>query len=101
LFAESSRYNGAPEAERLLISQVALCWLRLNLVEHGCTSNTSDEHSLTIGIYWEKRLTAVQKRYTRAVESLAKGRACARALGKVSPRRINHDCPEKYRAESA
>ena len=72
-------FNDAPEAEKLLISHVALCWLRLNLVEHGYTSNTSGEHSLTIGIYWEKRLTAAQKRYTRAVESLAKVRALTAA----------------------
>ncbi len=44
---------------------VSLCWLRLNFVEHGYTSATSGEHSLKVGIYWEKRLTAAQKRYTR------------------------------------
>jgi hypothetical protein len=72
-------YNDAPEAEQLLISHVALCWLRLNLVEHGYTSNTSGEHTLTAGIYWEKRLTAAQRRYTRAVETLAKVRALTAA----------------------
>ena len=72
-------YNDAPEAEQLLIAHVALCWLRLNLVEHGYTSNTGGEHTLTAGIYWEKRLTAAQKRYTRAVETLAKVRALTAA----------------------
>ncbi len=72
-------YNNAPEAEQLLIAHVALCWLRLNLVEHGYTSNTSGEHTLTAGIYWEKRLTAAQRRYTRAVETLAKVQALTAA----------------------
>jgi hypothetical protein len=79
-------FNDAPEAERLLISHVALCWLRLNLVENGYTSNTSGEHSLTIGIYWEKRLTAAQKRYTRAVETLTKVRALTAATRLIESR---------------
>jgi hypothetical protein len=69
----------APATEQLLISHVALCWLRLNMVEHGYTSNTSGEHSLKSGIYWEKRLTAAQRRYTRAVETLAKVRTLTAA----------------------
>jgi len=72
-------FDDAPEAEKLLISHVALCWLRLNLVEHGYTSNTSGEHTLTAGVYWEKRLTAAQRRYTRAVETLAKVRTLTAA----------------------
>jgi len=72
-------FDGAPEVEKQLISHVALCWLRLNLVEHSYTSNTSGEHTLTAGIYWEKRLTAAQRRYTRAVETLSKVRALTAA----------------------
>ncbi len=79
-------FKDAPEAEQLLISHVALCWLRLNLVEHGYTSNTSGEHTLTAGIYWEKRLTATQKRYTRAVETLAKVRALTAATRLIESR---------------
>lgn len=79
-------FKNAPEAEQLLISHVALCWLRLNLVEHGYTSNTSNEHTLTAGIYWEKRLTGAQRRYTRAVETLAKVRMLTAATRLIESR---------------
>ncbi len=79
-------WNDAPEAEQLLIAHVALCWLRLNLVEHGYTSNISGEHTLKIGMYWEKRLTAAQRRYTRAVETLMKVRMLTAATRLIESR---------------
>ncbi len=72
-------YAEASTMERLLIHQVVLCWLRLNLTEMSYSSVMSQSITLTLGVYWEKRLTAAQKRYTRAVETLARVRKLTRA----------------------
>jgi hypothetical protein len=50
----------APLLEQLLIQQTALCWLKLNLVELGYSSTMKQSITLTLGLYWEKRLTAAQ-----------------------------------------
>ena len=65
-------YDAAPMLERLLIQQAALCWLKLNLVELSYSSVMKQSITLTLGVYWEKRLSAAQKRFTRACETLAK-----------------------------
>ena len=64
--------QGAPLLEQLLIQQAALCWLRLNLVELSYSSTMSQSITLTLGIYWEKRLSAAQKRFTQACETLTR-----------------------------
>src|SRR5215510_13280503 len=68
----------APMLEQLLIQQAALCWLRLNLVEIRYSTVMKQSITLTLGIYWEKRLTAAQRRFTRACESLARIRKLSR-----------------------
>lgn len=65
-------------AERMLIDHVILCWLRHNELEWRYGNITKGEHTLTIGAYWEKRLSASQKRFLRSVESLAKVRRLLR-----------------------
>jgi hypothetical protein len=70
--------DGAPMLEQLLIQHAALCWLRLNLTELGYSSAMSQSISLTLGVYWEKRLTAAQKRFTRACETLTRVRKWSR-----------------------
>jgi len=67
-------WQDAAEIEKLLIRQVCLTWLRLYYVERQHHQATSGSHSLTQGIYWDKRLTVAQKRHLKAVESLAKVR---------------------------
>ena len=71
-------YGEAPQLERLLIEQVVMCWLRLNLAEHQYTNAMQESITLTLGMYWEKRLSAAQRRYTCAVETLARVRKLAR-----------------------
>jgi hypothetical protein len=71
-FAESSAL------ERLLIQQVTLCWLNLNLTEYRLTNVMKQSISFACGIYWEKRLTAAQRRFTRACETLARVRRLSR-----------------------
>lgn len=63
------------ELERLLIQQIALAWLKLAYIEHY------HEYFLTTGTetitkcdFWERRLSAAQRRYLRATETLARVR---------------------------
>lgn len=53
--------EGAPLLEQLLIQQAALCWLKLTLVELSYSSVMKQTITLSLGIYWEKRLTGAQK----------------------------------------
>ena len=71
-------YDGAPMLEQLLIQQTALCWLKLNLVELGYSNTMKQSITLTLGVYWEKRLSAAQRRFTRACETLARVRKLSR-----------------------
>ncbi len=56
----------APMLEQLLIQHTALCWLRLGLTEITYSTTMKQSITLTLGIYWEKRLSAAQKRFTRS-----------------------------------
>jgi hypothetical protein len=51
-------YAESSALERLLIQQVTLCWLNLNLTEYRFTNVMKQSITLTLGMYWEKRLTA-------------------------------------------
>jgi hypothetical protein len=64
--------------EQLLIQQASLCWLKLNLVELSYFGTMKQSHTLTLGIFWEKRLSAAQRRFTRACETLARLRKLSR-----------------------
>src|ERR1041384_7471000 len=68
----------APVLEQLLIQQAALCWLKLNLVELSYSNTMKQSITLTLGVYWEKRLTETQRRFTRACETLARVRKWSR-----------------------
>ena len=71
-------YSVASPLERLLIEQVVLCSMHYYLVVA--------EYNAVVGIpipessvqHWERRLTAAQGRYVRAIESLARVRKLAR-----------------------
>lgn len=64
-------YEGASTIERSLIEHVCLCWLRLYATELRYEVNMKDA-TLAQGEYWEKKLSANQRRYLRAVEALAR-----------------------------
>jgi len=72
-------HAAAVPLERMLIDQIALCWLRLSLVEAYQANHTS---SGTIEIsqadYWNRALTSAQHRYLRAIEALARVRRLLR-----------------------
>lgn len=67
-------YEDAPELERHLIDHTIACYLRLWTAEREYTTIQKKEHTLTQGMFWEKRLTMLQGRYLRAVEMLARVR---------------------------
>lgn len=66
---------GDGQLEMLIIRQIVGCWLRLSYVEYVLGRNTV-EGNLTMaqGNYWEKRASSAQRRYMRAIESLARVR---------------------------
>jgi hypothetical protein len=73
--------DGAPLLEQLLIQQAALCWLKLTLMELSYSNVMKQSITLTLGVYWEKRLTAAQKRFARTCETLAR----VRKLSRITP----------------
>lgn len=66
---------GDGELERLLIQQVVIAWLHLGYIEYQySTVVTTPDLTIKRGEYWERRLSAAQRRYLRATETLARVR---------------------------
>ena len=65
-------YQQASALERLLIDQVVLCWLRLHYGEHNYTAVTKGATPIVLADYWERKLSASQRRFMRACETLAR-----------------------------
>jgi len=64
-------YDVAPTIQQLLIQQVAMSWLRLTIAEN-LYDQFAGSGDFRLMQYWEKRLTATQRRYLRVIESLAR-----------------------------
>lgn len=77
-------YEEAPELERLLIEQVALCWLQHSYVEFKYTEATSQPLTWDQDKGWERKLAASQRRYLRACETLARIRKLTRSTVQVN-----------------
>lgn len=60
-----------PTLEKNLIDHLVLCWMRMHLCELEYEQHTKGV-SLPMAEYWEKKLSATQKRYLRALEALAR-----------------------------
>lgn len=73
-------YTNSPPLEKLLIEQILVCYLNLYLLEMNTAGKLHDSHSTEAGLYWDRRLTGAQRRYTRACESLARVRKLAATL---------------------
>jgi len=67
------RYDQSSAIEKGLIDHIVLCWLRLHICEFDYDRYTKNA-SLERALFWEKALTAAQKRYLRSVETLARVR---------------------------
>ncbi|MDQ3743297.1 MAG: hypothetical protein M3444_02830 [Acidobacteriota bacterium] len=72
-FKRELGYDEATPAERVLIEHAVLCHVRLGMIEHLYSRHTSGRTDITE--HYEKRLTLAQRRFTRAVETLARVRA--------------------------
>ena len=64
----------ASQIERLLIDQVVICYLRMNLTDQSYENAMRNGGSFAAGSYWERKLSTVQYRYLRAIETLARVR---------------------------
>lgn len=73
-------YADSPLLEQLLIQHITLCWLNLNSVEFKHSNVMKQSITLTLGAYWDKRLTEAQRRFNRACESLARVRRLSRRI---------------------
>jgi hypothetical protein len=72
-------YEQSPVLEQLLIDNVINCWLRLQWVELQLTGQSRRDHArLSVIEYWERRMSANQRRYLRAIETLARVRKLTR-----------------------
>jgi len=72
-------YEQSPMLEKLLIENVINCWIRLQWVELQLTGQSNRERvGIPVIEYWEKRLSANQRRYLRACETLARVRKLTR-----------------------
>lgn len=71
------------EVESLLAQHASLCWLRLAGVELLYTSKLGTSHTLTLGAYYDKRLTMAQRRFTRACETLERDRMMKQRAAQV------------------
>lgn len=64
-------YDQSSAIEKGLIDHIVLCWLRLHICEFHYEKYTVNA-SIDRGLFWEKVLSATQKRFLRSVEALAR-----------------------------
>ncbi len=67
-------YQGATQLEQLLIEHAVLCWLRLQQVEQGYTAAMERSLPLPQADYWDRHLSAAQRRFNRACDTLTRAR---------------------------
>lgn len=73
--ADALGHAHAPPLEQLLIDNILACWLRCQWTElklAACDEAAAKGQPAAHAAYWEQRLSAAQRRYLRAVESLAR-----------------------------
>ncbi len=72
-------YKDAPMLEQMLIENVLLSWLRLYFWEYQFTElDLGEGMTLKKAAFWDKRISAAQRRYLRAIETLARVRKITR-----------------------
>lgn len=69
--------------EKLMIRHVALCWLRMNMMEQTYTHNCMGGAGISqaTALYLEKRLSAAHHRYLKAAEALVRVRGLLQRAG--------------------
>ena len=78
-------YDQAPMLVRLLVEQVAVCWLQMYQTQLSYTAVMGDSYTLEHAAFLERRLTVTQERYLRSMETLAR----VRRLMKPVPMQVN------------
>lgn len=63
-------YKDANVLEQILIDQVLVCWVRMSVED--VRYSAAESMTLEKGRYFEQRLSATQRRYLRAVETLVR-----------------------------
>ncbi len=89
---DSMGYRDAPPLERGLIEHATIAWLRLQNTEDHYTRMLSQSIPVSQADWWERRLSAAQKRYLRAVETLARVRRLTRPAAlqvNIGARQVN------------
>lgn len=71
-------YASSPPLEKMLIEQVGLCWLRLGILELKHAQHTTGSIGIPQADYWDRTLSAAQRRCLRAIETLARVRRLLR-----------------------
>lgn len=97
-------YATAPMLEKLLIEQIVTAWLRLGICEMQYSSRMAGELTLAQGDYWNRALDAAQRRYLRAIESLARVRrlklpALQVNVAQPGAKQLNIATPAKAKSE--
>ena len=64
-------HKTAPPLEKALIEHLVICWLRMHITELQYEQHTKGV-TLPVATFWENTLSATQKRYLRAAETLAR-----------------------------
>lgn len=67
-------YHSSTFVEKMLIDEIIMRWLRLQITESDHKNTTCKSHTITEGLYVDKRLHLAQKRYLQSIETLAKVR---------------------------
>lgn len=67
-------YHSSTFVEKMLIDEIIMRWLRLVMADNAYTIAVQQSHSVATGMYHEKRLGLAQKRYLRAIDTLARVR---------------------------
>ena len=79
LIRQDMGYADSPMLEKLMIDNIAMCWLRYNWVELQLAGFMGMAEVRFSEIqHWDKRLSTAQQRYLRACETLARVRKITR-----------------------
>ncbi len=78
LLRDELGHAGAPALECILIDHALTCWLRLQDVELRYGQVMQKSIALAQARWWEHRLSAAQRRFLRACETLARVRKLTR-----------------------
>jgi hypothetical protein len=78
-------YEASSPMERMLIEQVVLCWVNLNIMEWHHNDRLAGSHLAEDGLYWDRRLSTAQRRFTHACTSLARVRKLVQSTLAAQP----------------